>query len=160
MAPHDLPAQAQLPIKTQFRETKILVFAQLWGKQGAEVSETWGWKTGAAVTLPICIKHSDPALPANPLHACQHSYHSGTKEPPLTDWTIRKILYRHTHRDRSNWLISWITLQSDGSDERNLQALLESYRLLSEFTAVLNVLEGGSPLGAGFHGGLRHHGGL
>ena len=65
-----------------------------------------------------------------------------------------------TQRDRSNWLISWITLQSDGSDERNLQALLESYRLLSEFTTVLNVLEGGSPLGAGFHGGLRHHGGL
>ena len=80
--------------------------------------------------------------------------------PPPTDWTIRKILYLHTHTDRSNWLISWITLQSDGSDEPNLQALLESYRLLSEFTAVLNVLEGGSPLGAGFQGGLRHHGGL
>ena len=100
MARHDLPEQAQLPIKTQFRETKILVFAQLWGKQGAEVSETWGWKTGAAVTLPICIKHSDPALPAKPLHACQHSYHSGTKEPPSPHWLDHRqdTLSAHTHR--------------------------------------------------------------
>ena len=78
--------------------------------------------------------------------------------PPLIGPYARYFICTHT--DRSNWLISWITLQSDGSDEPNLQALLESYRLLSEFTAVLNVLEGGSPLGAGFQGGLRHHGGL
>ena len=103
---------------------------------------------------PCSASQPPPRLPA-----LLSFWDQGASLPP-TDWTIRKILYLHTQRDRSNWLISWITLQSDGSDERNLQALLESYRLLSEFTAVLNVLEGGSPLGAGFHGGLRHHGGL
>ena len=108
----------------------------------------------ASSTQTLLCQPTPPRLPA-----LLSFWDQGASLPP-TDWTIRKILYLHTQRDRSNWLISWITLQSDGSDERNLQALLESYRLLSEFTAVLNVLEGGSPLGAGFHGGLRHHGGL
>ena len=107
----------------------------------------------ASSTQTLLCQPTPPRLPA-----LLSFWDQGASLPPLIGPYARYFI--STHRDRSNWLISWITLQSDGSDEPNLQALLESYRLLSEFTAVLNVLEGGSPLGAGFQGGLRHHGGL
>ena len=107
----------------------------------------------ASSTQTLLCQPTPPRLPA-----LLSFWDQGASPPPLIGPYARYFICTHT--DRSNWLISWITLQSDGSDEPNLQALLESYRLLSEFTTVLNVLEGGSPLGAGFQGGLRHHGGL